>query len=967
MSRIRCPEEMPGDVFRNEHAALGGPAGSRLIGRDRELAVLTDLIDGVPREGAAIVVLGDPGIGKSSLLRAAAEHAARSGLRVLSVTGVEVETHLAFAGLHQLLRPVLTAAERLPALQRDALSAAFGTAPEGAACTANGRAPEPFMIALATLNILTDVAADRPLLVTVDDAQWLDQASMEVLGFVARRLCADPIGMVFTVREGEGHAAALARLPELVLSGLPEEAAGELLAASAAAPVDGRVSAQVVAEVAGNPLALMELAGELTAEELSGALPLGWPLRFGGRLEELYLSRVRDLPQDTRTLLLVAAADPTGDPALVYAAAARLEVRPEAGEVAGTGRLVAWQPQVRFRHPLIRSAAYYAESPEDRRAAHAALAAATDPVADPDRRAWHLSEAALGPDEEVAAELERSAGRAQARGGLLSAAAFLERSALLTADPARHGDRILGAAQASMQAGVLGKAEELLVTAEAGRLAPLDEFQLARVDLLRGHIAYVSNMGSDAPSLLLKAARRLEPLDLSMARQTYLTAWSAASLAGHMAGAGDLLEVSRAARALPPLADSPRPVERLIDGLARLVTDGPASAAPVLRQTVEVFTAAEPPTEDLRWGTIATSVLWDDDAGHEIMARQVQLDRMVGALNYLPSDLVNLALLDARRGDFAAAASLIAESDAIAEATGIRIAPYVRMLLAALRGDEAEFMPQMATAIAAADAEGQGIAATTANWNAAILHNGLGRYDEAFAETSTALEHSNVFSSMLGLPELIEAAVRTGQTEAAAGALARLSATTQAAGTDYGLGVEARSRALVSEGADAEEHHREAVDRLGRTQLRTEAARAHLLYGEWLRRQRRRRDARRQLSIAFEMFDSMGMIAFAARARAELRATGGRARPRGLEVQPLLTPQEEHIARLVAEHLSNREIAARLFISASTVEYHLGKIFRKLSVTSRTELARLPQHAGQAGDSDRAGARSLVPAQGQLN
>jgi DNA-binding CsgD family transcriptional regulator len=892
----------------------------------------------VAKEDAAIVVLGDPGIGKSSLLRAAAEHAAESGLRVLSVTGVEAEAHLAFAGLHQLLRPVLPAARRLPPLQREALSAAFGTGPES---PADRRAPEPFMIALATLNTLTDVAAECPLLVAVDDAQWLDQASAQVLGFVARRLYADRVGMVFTVRTGEGQPGALAGLPELVLRGLPEEAAGELLAASAGAPVDERVRSQIVAGAAGNPLALLELAGELTAEELSGAVPLAWPLRFGGRLEELYLSRVRVLPADTQTLLLVAAADPTGDPALVYAAAGRLGVCREAGEVPGAGRLAGWQQRVRFRHPLIRSAAYYAASAEARRAAHAALAAVTDPDADPDRRAWHLAEAAAGPDEEVAAELERSAGRAQARGGLAAAATFLERSLLLTADPARHAARVLAAAQASMLAGALGRALELLAKAEADGAGPLDEFQRARIDLLRGHIAYVSRMGSDAPALLLKAARRLQPLDLGLARATYLTAWSAASLAGHLAGTADLLEVSRAARALPPLAASPRPAGLILDGLARLVTDGPAAAAPVLRQAVDVVLAAgDISSEELRWSTIATTVLWDDDAGHAMVTRQVQLDRAVGALNYLPSDLVNLALLDVRRGDFAAAASLIAECDAAAEATGIRIAPYAQMLLAALRGNQAEFTPLMATAIAAAAAEGQGIAETTAGWNAAILHNGLGRYDEAFAETSKASKRSNVFSSMLGLPELIEAAVRIGRTEAAAAALARLAATTGAAGTDYGRGIEARSRALVSEGAAAEDCYREAVDRLGRTRLRTEAARAHLLYGEWLRRQRRRRDARDQLRTAFEMFDSMGMAAFAARARAELRATGERAQPRGPGPLQGLTPQEEQIARLVAEHLSNREIAARLFISASTVEYHLSKIFRKLSVTSRSELAQ---------------------------
>jgi DNA-binding CsgD family transcriptional regulator len=727
-----------------------------------------------------------------------------------------------------------------------------------------------------------------------------------------------------------------------VVGGLPHEAAGELLAAWVGARVDARVSAQVVSGVAGNPLALVELAGELTPAELSGAVPLGWPLRSGGRLEELYLARVRTLPPDTRTLLLVAAADPTGDPGLVYQAAERLGADPEAGEAPGTGRLVAWQSQVRFRHPLIRSAAYYAAPAEERRRAHAALAQVTDPGADPDRRAWHLAEAAAGPDEQVAIELERSAGRAQARGGLAAAAAFLERSALLTADLARHAERVLGAAQASLQAGALGKALELLATAEAGGTGPLDEFTSARIDLLHGWIAFALGRGNDAYSLMLKAGRRLEPLNPKLARDAYLLAWTTASLAGHLAGAGDLLEISRAVAALPPSADPPRPADLILDGLARRITDGPAAAAPELRRAVNVLTAGGVSREDgLQWGWILARFLWDDDdAGYAIMARQVRLGRSAGALLELTTDLVALAQLELLRGECEAAMSLIAEADIAAEVTGIRLAPYARMLLAALRGEEAELAVLITVAISTADAEGQGIAATVAHWMAGLSYNGLSRYDEAFAAARQAAEHRHPYLSPWALPELIEAAARTGHTQVAADALAELAATTQAGGTDYGLGIEARSRALVSEGPAAEECYREAVDRLGRTRLRPDTARAHLLYGEWLRRQRRRRDARDQLRTAFEMFDSIGMEAFATRARTELRATGEHAQRAGPGPLRGLTPQEEQIARLVAEHMSNREIAARLFISASTVEYHLAKIFRKLGVSSRAEVAR---------------------------
>ena len=501
------------------------------------LAAVRDGLSGV------LVLRGDAGIGKTVLLEWAAGQAL--DMQLARVAGIQAEMGMGFAGLHQLLVPFLGGLDGLPGPQRQALGSAFGLV--------DGPPSDRFVVGLAALTLLTDAAAGRPVLCLVDDAQWLDQVSVEVLGFVARRLYADRMGMLFTVREGEGQAAALAGLPELMLGGLPEEVAGELLATSADARVDRRVSAQIVAGVAGNPLALVELAGELTPDELSGAVPLGWPLRFGGRPEELYLARVRALPAGTQTLLLVAAADPTGDPALVFKAAGQLGTGPEAGEAAGTDRLVSWQPRVRFRHPLIRSAAYYAAPAADRRRAHAALAAVSDPGADPDRRAWHLAEAAAGPDEQVAAELEQSAGRAQARGGLAAAAAFLERAATLTPDPGRRAERTLEAAQVNVQAGAFGKARDLLATAEAG---PLDEFQAARADLLRGRVAFASGLGSDAPPLLLKAAKRLEPLNLDLARETYVDAWQAAFFAGHLAGAGAPAR-GLTRRPAPPRADAP--------------------------------------------------------------------------------------------------------------------------------------------------------------------------------------------------------------------------------------------------------------------------------------------------------------------------------------------------------------------------------------------------------------------------
>jgi DNA-binding CsgD family transcriptional regulator len=888
------------------------------------LAAVRDGLSGV------LVLRGDAGIGKTELLEWAAGQA--QDMQLARVAGIQAEIGMGFAGLHQLLVPFLGRLDGLPRPQRQALESAFGLVA--------GSAPDRFLVGLAALTLLTDAAAGQPVLCLVDDAQWLDQVSVEVLGFVARRLYADQVGMLFTERAGEDRAVSLAGLPEMTVGGLPTEAADELLAASAGGPVNGQVSRQVVANTAGNPLALVEAAGELTPAELSGAMPLSWPLRFGGRLEELYLSRVRALPADTRTLLLLAAADPSGDPALVWKAAGQLGIDPQAGEIAGVERLVSWEPRVRFRHPLIRSAAYYAAPVPARRRGHQALATVTDPDADPDRRAWHLAEAAAGPDEQVAADLERSAARAQARGGLAAAAAFLERAAALTPDPALRAERTLAAAQANRQAGAFGKALELLAATEAG---PLDEFQNARVDWLRGQIAFASGLGSDAPPLLLKAAKRLEPLNLDLARETYVDAWQAAFFAGYLAGAGDLLEISRAARALPPPAHPPRPVDLVLDGFALLVTDGPAAAAPVLRQATCAFASPDIPDEEiLRWGFIATvadEALWDDE-GWRVTVRQVQLARDVGALDQLSFLLNRMAIETVWNGDFAAATLLIAEAGTVCEATGSRFAPVAAMMLAAFRGREAEAAPLIQSITEQATAGGQGVSVTVAHWVAAVLYNGLGRYEEALAAARQACEHKHVYISMWALPELIEAATRTGNPRIADDALDWLTRGTQAGGTDFGLGIQARSRALLSEPEAAEESYCEAIDRLSRTRRRPALARSHLLYGEWLRRQRRRRDARDQLRTAFAMFDSMGMEAFAGRARAELRATGERARPRGPEAPEVLTPQEEQIARLVAEHLSNREIAARLFISASTVEYHLRKIFRKFGVSSRTQLAR---------------------------
>jgi DNA-binding CsgD family transcriptional regulator len=916
------------------------PSGLRgrtpaLTGRRSERGLLDRLVEEVRAgESRVLVVRGEPGVGKTALLNYLVGRA--PGCRVVRVAGVQSEMELAFAGLHLLCAPMLDRLDRLPVPQREALRTAFGLSA--------GPPPDRFLVGLAVLTLLAEVAGKRPLICVIDDEQWLDRASAQALGFAARRLAADPVGLVFAARV---PGSELAGLPELEVAGLGESDARALLESVLAGPLDARVRDLFIAETQGNPLALLELPRGLSPAELAGGFGLPGAVPLAGRIEDSFGRQLEALPDHTRQLVLLAAADPSGDASLVWRAAERLGIPVLAAAPAAEAGLVEFGPRVRFRHPLVRSAAYRSASFGGRQEVHAALAAVTDPQAGADRRAWHRAQAAAGPDEQVAAELERSAGRAQARGGLAAAAAFLERSVALTADPARRAERTLAAAQASLQAGAFGQARELLTVAEAGLL---DEFASARVDLLRGQIAFASGLGSDAPPLLLKAAKRLEPLSLDLARETYLSAWIAAMFAGRLAGAGDLAEVSTAARALPPPGHPARLADLLLDALALLVTDGHAAAAPALRRAASAFASRDiSPEEDLRWGWLAQAaaiVLWDEDGWHAIAARQTQLARDVGALDQLPIDLASQAATVIRSGDFPAATSMIGEADVVSEAIGIRYPPFAALWVACLSGQEAEAAPLIESTMAEGTAGGQGHAVSFAQCLAATLYNGLGRYADALAAAQQASEDP-LYVSMWALPELIEAAVRSGNTQTGR-ALERLAETAQAGGTDYGLGVEARSRALLSRGEAADGLYREAIDRLSRTRLRPELARAHLLYGEWLRREGRRADARTQLRTAYQMLATIGAGGFAERARRELLAAGDTVRKHTVETRTELTAQEATIARLAQDGQTNTEIGAQLFLSARTVEWHLGNVFTKLGITSRRELRRALAHLGQA-------------------
>jgi DNA-binding CsgD family transcriptional regulator len=803
-----------------------------------------------------------------------------------------------------------------------------------------GDPPDRFLVSLAVLSLLAQVADERPLVCVVDDAHWLDRVSAQTLAFVARRLLAERIALVFAVREGTEHE--LDGLSSLFVPGLDRTDARALLDSVLTGPFDEQVRERIVAETHGNPLALLELTHGRTATELAGGFGVADAMPLMTRIEEGFVTRLDPLSEDSRRLMLAAAAEPTGDPILLWRALERLAIPRQAADEAEDSGLLELGAQVTFRHPLVRSAVYRSASRDERARVHEALAEATDPDADPDRRAWHRAAAAKGPDEEVAAELERSASRAQARGGLAAAAAFLQRAVVLTADPARLVERSLAAALAKLHAGDFEAALQLVSVAEAG---PLDELQRARAELLRGQVAFAASAGSQAPPLLLGAARRLEPIDARLARETYLDAWGAALFAGRLASGAGLLEVAEAAKAAP-LPPDPSPADLLLDGLATLVKEGRAAAAPTLRLASSAFAAdVRPAEENFRWGwltTVPSNVLWDDETWHAINTRQLDRAREVGARARLPIDLTALAVLVAWWGDFAAATSAIAEADAITAATGARLAPFSSMLLAALRGREAEAAPLIASTIEASTARGQGIGVEFAQWSAAILFNGLGRHEQALAAAQEATDDAfDLFLSAWALPELIEACVKLGETDVAASALERLTESTSSAGTDWALGIEARSRALVGEGDGAEADYQEAVDRLARTRFRPELARAHLLYGEWLRREGRRADARVELRAAHDLLGTIGMEAFAERARIELVATGEKPLARSVGERELLTSQEEQIARLARDGLSNPEIGARLFLSHRTVEWHLHKVFTKLGVGSRRELRKV--------------------------
>ncbi|MEU9833395.1 AAA family ATPase [Streptosporangium sp. NPDC048047] len=910
--------------------ASRGP-GSQLRGRQPECETLDRLVATVQDgRSSALVLRGEAGIGKTALLEYVRDSA--SGCRIIRATGVESEMELAFGGLHQLCSPFLEHLGRLPGPQRDALGTAFGLSA--------GTPPDRFLVGLAVLSLLADVAEKGPLVCLVDDAQWLDQVSAQTLAFVARRLLAEPIGLVFAVREHH-LGQELKGLPQLDVGRLSDSDARALLDSVTPGRLDEQVRDRIVVETQGNPLALLELPRGLAPAELAGGFGRPDARPLASQIEQGFLGRVRSLPAETQRLLLIAAAEPVGDVTLLTRAAELLGIEMSAASPAEAAELIAIGTRVRFRHPLMRSAAYRVASPQDRQDVHRALADATDPQADPDRRAWHLANATAGPDETVAAELERSADRAQARGGVAAAAAFRERAAELTPDPARRGARALAAARAKYQAGGYDAALELL---DAAELSPLDERELAQAGLLRGQIAFASKSAGSAFPLLLRAGERLAPLDAGLARETYRDTLNAAMNAGRLPSGAQVADIAEALLAAPP-GPPPERNDLLLNGVGVALTEGSAAGVPMVLRALESFRAEGVSREQgLGWLPFASRMahnVWDFDSWSVLSARLVDLAREAGALSVLPSALHMLVSNRVLAGEFALADALVAEAVTIGEVTGSRyLAQYAALILEPWRGREAATRQVSAAIMRDPVIQGEGKVVTATQWASAVLCNGLGRYEEAYVAAERAFEHPQELggTAIRSTVELVEAAVRSGRPARAAEVAWRLDRMARASGTDWALGTSACVRAQVSDGADADVLYREAIERLGRTEVRTTLARTRLLYGEWLRRENRRLDAREQLGIAYELLGDMGAEAFAERARRELQATGETVRKRTVEARATLTAQEAQIARLAGDGLTNPEIGAQLFISPHTVEWHLRKVFAKLGIASRKQI-----------------------------
>jgi DNA-binding CsgD family transcriptional regulator len=903
--------------------------GPVMLDRRQERAAIDRVLDSVRKDFSATLVLrGGDGAGKTTLLDYAIDSA--PDLRHSIAVGVESEISLEFAALHQLLVPFMSLLTTLPTPQRDAMKIAFGLEA--------GPPPNLFLVGLAALTLLSRAAEDQPLLCVIDDGHWLDPESAYVLGFVAHRLYADRVGFIAAVDKLSAQRV-FDRLPTITVGGLPDAEARELLGSVVDGHLDAQVADRILADTRNNPLALVELGAEYTAEQLAGRASLPEPLPLGKRLRDRFLGQARSLPPDAQAFVLLAAADVTGERSRLWRAAAQAGIDPDAAAADAAGVLEFSGNRVRFFHPLKRSAVYHGATDSDRRRAHAALSEAADSKADLDQRAWHRAAAATVPDEELATELQHAAERARGRGGYAAAAALLRRSAELTPGDGARAKREVALADAELRA---GHAEEArgLVRAALPRLTGAVERGLAK--RLNGEIRFAEGNAAEAAVILADASRALAP-DGRLARDTILEALEAAT----WAGPAETREIVSAAQAFPPASSPPTVTDLLLEGYCARFTAGyHASVSPLHAAVAALRSDDLDPAVGLRWfalGVHAAGSLWDEQALYELSDRMVRTARALGAVTILPVALALLARSDWLTGRFGDAEARWAEMRMLlAESRRPRmigIDGHSRGLLLAYRGHIAEARAAGMAQIHESTARGQRGRANIGRSIVAVADLFGGDYQAATSAALSVVGDDLAFTAEAALPELIEAATRAGNRQAAATAYETLSQRALAAGTPWALGLRARCQALLDESDHAEDAYLESLSQLARSRATIELARTHLLYGQWLRRAKRRRDARQELRTAHDMFAAMGADYFTKLADTELRATGDRARARKPETTVDLTPQEAHVAGLAAGGASNNEIAAQLFISPNTVNYHLRKVFRKLNVTSRTQLA----------------------------